>query len=122
VPFLPERVLGTSRTVESLTRSGLPRADAERYVARLADPAAAGPMINWYRAMPWSMRSPSKRSKVPTTYVWGSRDFALGRKAAESTATFVSAPYRFVELKAGHWLPETEPVAVAEHVVSQTGA
>jgi hypothetical protein len=36
----------------------------------------------------------------------------LGRVAAELTRDAVSAPYRFVELDAGHWLPETRPVQV----------
>jgi pimeloyl-ACP methyl ester carboxylesterase len=45
--------------------------------------------------------------RVPATLVWGSRDPALGRRAAELTREHVSGPYEFVELDAGHWLPET---------------
>jgi pimeloyl-ACP methyl ester carboxylesterase len=44
---------------------------------------------------------------VPTLYVWGSADPALGRTAAEGTARHVSARYTFVPLEgASHWLPE----------------
>ena len=53
---------------------------------------------------------------VPTTYVWGSKDFALGRAAAERTAELVSGDYRFVEVKAGHWLPEANADLVAEEI------
>jgi len=50
---------------------------------------------------------------VPTLYVWGEDDMALGREAAEATAAYVTGDYRFVPLAgAGHWLPETEPDAV----------
>ena len=50
---------------------------------------------------------------VPTTYVWGQHDPALGRAAAEDTAHHVSGTYLFVELDAGHWLPELLPAEVA---------
>jgi pimeloyl-ACP methyl ester carboxylesterase len=120
LPFLPEwRLRDRQFAVRSLTSAGLPREHAERYAARLAEPGAATALLNWYRAIPWSMPSPAGRSKVPTTYVWGSKDFALGRAAAEGTARYVSAPYRFVELPVGHWLPESEPEAVAEHVLDR---
>jgi pimeloyl-ACP methyl ester carboxylesterase len=58
---------------------------------------------------------------VPTTYVWGTSDPALGRAAAERTARYVSADYRFVEVAAGHWLPETCPERVAEEVLARVG-
>ena len=119
-PVLPERALRRPGfAVQALRRSGLPREFAERYAARLAEPGNAGPMLNWYRAIPWSQRTPARRVRVPTTFVWGSKDIALGRRASENTGRFVSAPYTFVELDAGHWLPETLPDVVAKHVVER---
>ena len=56
---------------------------------------------------------------VPTTFVWGRRDAFLGRAAAERTRRYVAADYRFVELDAGHWLPEREPAAVAEQIAER---
>ena len=51
---------------------------------------------------------------VPTTYVWGSADIAVGRAAAEDCAHHVAADYRFVELPGvSHWVPEQEPDTVA---------
>ncbi len=55
----------------------------------------------------------------PTTYVWGRRDVALGRAAAERTGRFVRGDYRFVELDAGHWLPETRPAEVAAEILER---
>ena len=46
---------------------------------------------------------------MPTSYIWGRHDLALGRPAAELTASYVTGPYAFVELDSGHWLPETDP-------------
>jgi pimeloyl-ACP methyl ester carboxylesterase len=59
---------------------------------------------------------------VPTTYVWGNEDVALGRAAALGTASWVSADYRFVELDAGHWLPETRPHDVAAAILERAGS
>ncbi|MDF3045576.1 MAG: alpha/beta fold hydrolase, partial [Ornithinibacter sp.] len=58
---------------------------------------------------------------VPTTYVWGRRDPALGRAAAEATAEHVHADYVFLELDAGHWLPELHPREVAGAVLDRVG-
>jgi pimeloyl-ACP methyl ester carboxylesterase len=59
---------------------------------------------------------------VPTTYLWGRYDWALGRTAAEATAEFVAGPYRFVEVDGGHWLPETRALEVASAIVEQVAA
>lgn len=75
-----------------------------------------------YRAMPASLAARVPRLRVPTTYAWGRRDFALGRRAAERTARFVTAAYRFESLDAGHWLPETRPDQVAALVIDRVRA
>jgi pimeloyl-ACP methyl ester carboxylesterase len=118
LPLLPEVVL--RRTLHTaLTRSGLPVADADRYIASMAGTALTG-ALNWYRGLPLGAGGPSPgRIAVPTTYVWGRRDFALGRSGADRTAAQVSADYRFVELDAGHWLPETRPEQVAAAIVDR---
>ncbi|MGZ4603585.1 MAG: alpha/beta fold hydrolase [Kineosporiaceae bacterium] len=55
----------------------------------------------------------------PTTYIWGRHDLMLGRTAAERTGRYVSGDYRFVELDAGHWLPETRPSVVADAILER---
>lgn len=120
LPFLPEHVLAPS--LPSLLRaSGLPAQDAERYAAHLASPAALTGPLNWYRGMPLS-RLPARRVERPTTLVWGSRDFALGRRAAELTREHVTGPYEFVELDAGHWLPERRPEECAAAITARVGS
>lgn len=122
LPRLPERRLHHGLR-DLYRKTGLDAEQAGRYVARFPTPESLTAPMNWYRAMPASAglgkslrralrrrREPHRSSAVtvPTSYVWGRRDFALGRAAAEKTSEFVSADYRFVELDAGHWLPETE--------------
>jgi pimeloyl-ACP methyl ester carboxylesterase len=123
VPLLPELFLSRSLSLV-LRASGLPEADARRYTAGLGSPADLSGPLDWYRAAARRALDPRRPSStgpslVPTTYLWGRNDPALGRRAAERTADHVAAPYRFVELDEGHWLPERRPVEVAEAVVRQ---
>jgi pimeloyl-ACP methyl ester carboxylesterase len=120
LPVLPEVLAG--RTLgQTLRSSGLPEADVAAYTEAMAQPGALTGALNWYRGMPFGDPTTSRRITLPTTYVWGRNDFALSRAAAEKTAAFVDGPYRFVELDAGHWLPEREPAAVAEAVLDRIG-
>ena len=121
---LAERVLTPGSWLWSQFMTGLPASSAEHYAARMSEPGALTGALSWYRALPSEVRHPSVqigRVRVPALYVWGARDPALGRSAAELTGRFVTGPYRFEILEdAGHWLPETraEPVAdlLLEHL------
>lgn len=115
LPFLPERLLAL-RFRSMLRGSGLPTEDVERYAVRFRSADSLSGPIAWYRAVPLS-RMHAHRVSVPTTYVWGSKDFALGRHAAELTAQHVTGPYELVELAAGHWLPEKHAGACADAIV-----
>ena len=119
-PVLPEVVL--RRTLQSvLTRSGLPAADAARYRSAMSG-AAMTAALHWYRALPLQgLRTSTGAVTVPTSYVWGRRDLALGEVAARRTAAHVRADYRFLPLDAGHWLPETRPEQVAAAIVERVG-
>jgi pimeloyl-ACP methyl ester carboxylesterase len=121
VPFLPEQVL--ARIMKPmLRRSGLPAASAAHYADRFRFPSSLTGPINWYRGLPFSMKDGAHRVAIPATFVWGSRDPFLGRSAAEATRDYVRADYRFVELPAGHWLPETHPAEVAAAIVDRVSA
>jgi pimeloyl-ACP methyl ester carboxylesterase len=112
LPWLPERVL--ARRLDGLLRgSGLPAVNAERLVRRMEEPGRLTGALGWYRALPFTMSEKFPPSRVPTTFVWGRDDPTISRTAAELTREHVRAPYRFVELGAGHWLPYTHPVEVA---------
>jgi pimeloyl-ACP methyl ester carboxylesterase len=126
VPWLPEAVL--RHALPGLLRgSGLPEECTRRYAARMRDRATLSASLAWYRSMalhPKAVRQGlvgDRSITVPTTYLWGRRDPALGRAAAERTAGCVAADYRFVELDAGHWLPETRADEVVAAIVSRAG-
>lgn len=97
----------------------VPPAQIESYVAQLSEPGALTAALNWYRAMRADLSS-TPAVQVPTTYVWGDEDMALGRVGAEHCAEFVSADYRFVELAGvSHWVPEQAPGALAEAILAR---
>lgn len=103
--------------------SGLP--DCEFYVDVLRDPATLTAALNWYRASRTRDGEGLESVSVPTLYVWGTEDLALGRAAAERTGDYVSGPYRFEVLEgAGHWVAETHPEKLTglllEHLADQS--
>jgi pimeloyl-ACP methyl ester carboxylesterase len=117
LPFLPERALsrrGGQWFRDTLVRTGLDPVSAERYAGRARDPAGLRGPLNWYRAMPFSLREPAGPTRAPAVFVWGNRDQFVSRAAAELCGRYVKGPYRFVELDgASHWLPERAPDRVA---------
>jgi pimeloyl-ACP methyl ester carboxylesterase len=109
IPRLPELLLGARRQRGLhwlLAQDGLGAEWVEIYSRALAGPGALSAAMAWYRAAtPFSLRTP--RVGVPTLYVWGSGDAALGPRAAVTTGLWVTGAYRFEVLPgAGHWLPE----------------
>ena len=118
VPAIPELLL--PHTLDRfLRRSGLPASFAAHNVERMREPGALRGALNWYRALPLNRATPYPRSTVPTTYLWGSQDNFFHRSAAELTVKYVEGPYRFVELAASHWLPETHAAEVAAAITAQ---
>jgi pimeloyl-ACP methyl ester carboxylesterase len=119
LPRLPERLL-RPRLTAVLRRMGLDRESAAAYGAFMtAEPGRLTGGLNWYRGifLPGAREPRARSVTVPTTYLWGNGDQALGRRAAELTGEYVTAPYRFVELDENHWLPENAPTVVAAAIL-----
>jgi pimeloyl-ACP methyl ester carboxylesterase len=120
LPWLPELLLRPGLQ-PFLRAGGLDEDTAARYASALSPSGGLTAALNWYRAASLGLaRTPPAR--VPTLYVWGERDPALGRTAAEATRGHVTAPYRFVPLAdAGHWLPEMHAGQVAAALLQHLG-
>ncbi|MFE5536257.1 alpha/beta fold hydrolase [Streptomyces sp. NPDC056519] len=113
---------GASR-LRALYEGALPPERTDAYVARFRAPGVLTAALNWYRALPEALGVPADRIQVPTLYVWGDQDLALGRTAAEGTGEWVDAPYRFEVLPgAGHWLPDANAADIEPMLLSHLTA
>lgn len=106
-----------ARRLIAMYGDDVPVALVVRYVAHLAEPGALTAALNWYRAMGADLAE-TPRTQVPTTFVWGENDMAIGRVPAEACGDHVDADYRFVELGGiGHWIPEQAADSLAEAII-----
>jgi pimeloyl-ACP methyl ester carboxylesterase len=85
----------------------------EEYVDRMREPGALAAALNWYRATKLSTMDVGPVT-VPTLYVWGTEDVAIGSTAALACGEHVDGPYRFEMLEdVSHWLTDEAGGAVA---------
>lgn len=123
VPVLPETLLGWAmRTQPDFgERMGLPQPFASRVACEIGDYGALPGALGWYRAMflP-DRRSAPRPVRVPTTFVWGDADVAIGETSARLCSGWVEANYDFIVLPgADHWLPEAHPDDVAAAILAR---
>jgi len=123
-PVLSEVALGARNgwgLRQMLRGSGLPDRFVERYIRTMIDDRALAPALRWYRALtPASARIGPV--EVPTLFIWGDRDPALGPHAARTTGRHVRGAYRFEVLPgAGHWLPENHGAQVNQLLEEHLG-
>ncbi len=110
LPWLPEAAVAGDRAgavfARTLVRSGLSEDRAREYV-RFLQEGAAGPALNWYRAMPFNSPVRLAPVTVPVLHLHGSADFALTRRSADLTGRYVEGEYRYQVLDGvSHWIPE----------------
>jgi pimeloyl-ACP methyl ester carboxylesterase len=118
LPWLPELLLRRSLPTV-LLRMHLNAESTAEYSRFMRGRGRLTGGLNWYRGMwlPDDRQSRKQIVTVPTTFIWGNGDEALGRRAAELTERFVRAEYRFLELDESHWLPENQPEIVAGEIL-----
>lgn len=119
-----ERVLlaGNSRRLRAMFGDGIDSALVDEHVRLLSEPGALTAALSWYRTMSAEFASLAPVG-VPTTYVWGSDDMAVGRAAAERCGQYVSGPYRFIELAgANHWIPEEATIELADAILDRVNS
>ena len=97
-------------------------ATREEYYTVLSQPGALTGALNWYRAQ-GGLEDPgaplgAANVDTPTLFIWGNRDTAIGREAAEGCAQYVSGPFEFVEVDAGHWLAQEAPAELATDLLA----
>jgi pimeloyl-ACP methyl ester carboxylesterase len=106
------------KALRSVYDDAIAPGDVEHYVERFSEPGALTAALNWYRAAGAADMEGLRGVTVPTLFVWGPEDPAVGRTAAEACEQHVEGPYRFVELEgAGHWIPDSRADRLAQEIV-----
>jgi len=94
-------------------KAGVPQKAIEAHLSVIGNPQAMEAALAWYRAR--GERQNLGPIKVPTLYIWGDADDTVGLAAAEGTAEFIAAPYRFEILPGvGHYAADQVPDRVNE--------
>lgn len=95
----------------------VPAAASAKHLSVLGSRPAMEAALAWYRARGKVYREIGPVT-VPTLFIWGDADDTVGRMAAEGTADFVNAPYRFEVLAGvGHYAPDQMPDRVASMLI-----
>ena len=97
-------------------------ADINAYVEHFSDDDALEASLRWYAAMTLGGGTPTPKVDVPTTFVWGSEDIAIGETAAHGCAAWCAGEFEFRALAGrGHWLPDEDPDAVVDAILARVG-
>jgi pimeloyl-ACP methyl ester carboxylesterase len=108
LPWLPEALVGAAdwrALAQSMKNNSLPGAFSEEDLAEYrrawSQPHAMTSMLNWYRALGRAAGEtwPPGQVLVPTTIIWGKKDFALRSVMAEESADLCAGGELI-------WLPE----------------
>ena len=108
LPFIPELLFKRAKSLSHvlLKNSGMSAEQIIDFNQHFIQENRIGTAINWYRSMPLApIRSSFKKVKVPTLFVWGNKDIAIGKKSAELNKQFFTGKYQEVHMNATHWIP-----------------
>lgn len=73
--------------------------------------------LNYYRAnFGKGKHQPIGDIEVPTLFIWGKNDVAVGSVAAKSNPNYMKGDYTYLELEGGHWLIQTNYAEVESAV------
>ena len=123
MPFFPELYMSFNN-YKNLKKVWKVHGDEEidAYLNLFRQRGALRSALNWYRANIGNKRKPSDyiqfgNVNVPTLFIWGNMDMAIGRKSVELSEKYMKGPYNFIELYAGHWLIQEEFDKVSNEII-----
>lgn len=102
-----------------LKKMGMTENLADKSIALLRRPGVLEGSLRWYQALPIDIARfrDVEQISAPSLYVWGSRDAAVTRGAAEATLKYLSHG-DFVETNDSHWLVDESPATIAGLLVT----
>ena len=119
VPYLPE--LRIRKNDFELFRKLWKNSDENEvndYLSVLKDKYALTAALNYYRANYQLFKTHTIGNiTLPTLFIWGEHDPAIGAYGVELGHQYVKGDYKFVKLDAGHWLIQTNYDQVKTEIV-----
>ena len=123
VPFLPE--LKIRKNDFELFRKLWKHSsneEVEDYLSIFRNKKALTASLNYYRANAKNFENGAVGDiTVPTLFIWGEHDLAIGEVSVEQGHQYMKGYYKFVKLDAGHWLIQTQyntiKTEVIEHIL-----
>jgi pimeloyl-ACP methyl ester carboxylesterase len=101
---------------------GVHEHDVEAYVDFFSHGDAMEASLRWYAAMDDADMRNVPEVTVPTMFVWGTDDIAIGATAARTCGQWCTGDYQLRELPGrGHWLPDEDPDAVVDAILARVG-
>ncbi len=127
LPFLPEITIRKNdfRLFKKLWKHS-DSSEINEYLRVFRNPKQLTASINYYRSNYKLLKKASKSQilgdiHVPTLFIWGNRDVAIGYYAIGEGHQYMKSDYEFLELDSGHWLIQTNyqelEAAITKHVI-----
>ena len=122
LPFIPEMILRKNdfEKFRKLWKHSS-KEELENYLSVFRRKQTLTATLNYYRA---NIRrgniQPIGDIVIPTLFIWGNKDLAIGAFAAKGNQKYMKGDYTYKELNGGHWLIQTNysevESAIIEHV------
>ncbi|TMU56066.1 alpha/beta fold hydrolase [Flagellimonas algicola] len=112
-PYLPERGIRKNdfKAFKRLWKHSEPD-EVEAYLKIFSVPKQLTAALNYYRGNYKLLKKAAENQilgdiHVPTLFIWGKKDVAIGSYAVEEGHQYMKDDYQYLELDAGHWLIQT---------------
>ena len=122
LPWLAEIIYGAFNADKLWLGYGkYPQDKVREHHKVFAEPGAMTAALNWYRVLRLAQLDPDLFADVqirrPTLFIWGKSDFSMSSWTIDRQKRYIDAPYRLVELDAGHWVVNDELESVGEEIL-----
>lgn len=126
-PFLPELKIRKNdfRLFRKLWKHS-EQDEVEAYLEVFRNPRQLTAAMNYYRSNYRLLKTAAHNEimgdiHVPTLFIWGKTDKAIGRFAVQNSHQYMKNEYEFIALNAGHWLVQTQfdrlKKAISHHIL-----
>ena len=122
LPFLPEMFIRKNdfQKFKRLWKHSSPE-EVDHYLSVFRRKKSLTAALNYYRAnIGKGKMERIGEITVPTLFIWGKNDFAIGSFAAENCHKYIKGPYTYLALNGGHWLIQSNysevETAIVEHI------